>query len=379
MTPERSRRLLDDFLRVVGVVVWVVVGAPSWTQLSRAPGDVGSGHPVVWCVAYVSFALALLLATSPRVPLARRRALALYQSVIAVFLCLLGMPHFEGAAFAIVSAQVPSLMKPARALAWDAAQAAILFPIILPSHGALGAAKATGEYATFALFALLVLVLREREAAARRALARVNAELLATQSLLADDAKTAERMRVAREVHDAIGHGLTAASLHLQLAARAGGASDAVSAAQAAVKGTLADVRGLVRVMRSEASVDLGTALRALCAGIAEPEITLTLPARLRVSDPARAHALFRCAQEALTNALRHADARHVFIDVEEADGLRLTVRDDGAGADEVQMGSGLAGLRERIAEMHGTLTIETKPGKGLTLRATLPREEAIG
>ncbi len=383
---SRAGRLLDDFLRLVGLVVWLVVGSPSWTLLRSAPGDVGSGHPVVWCVAYASFAAALLLATSPRVSLERRRALLLYQSAVAVLLCFLGMPHFEGAAFALVSAQAPSLMKPGRALAWDIVQAAVLFPMVLPSHGVPGAAKATGEYATFALFALLVLHLREREATARKALARVNAELYATQSLLADDAKAGERMRVAREVHDAIGHGLTAASLHLQLAARAGDANEAkasgakqeaLSAAQAAVKSTLAEVRGLVRTMRSEASVDLGAALRALCAGITEPEVTLKLPRSLRLSDPARAHAIFRCAQEALTNALRHSNAKHVWIEVVDDDGIVLTVRDDGVGSSALAKGSGLLGLEERLAEVKGTLVIDSQHGGGLTMRATLPNEEA--
>jgi signal transduction histidine kinase len=336
----------------------------------------------VWSVAYISFAAALVLSTSTRLSIERRRGLLVYQSAVAVFLAFLGMPHFEGALFAIVSAQAPSLMRPSRALAWDAAQAVVLFPIVLPSHGALGAAKATGEYFSFALFALLVLHLRAREASARKALARTNAELLATQSLLADDAKTAERLRLAREVHDAIGHGLTAASLHLQIAARAsagaeGPTKDAVLAAQGAVKQTLADVRGLVRTTRDEATVDLGAALRALCSGISEPELTLKLPPALRLSDPARAHALFRCVQEAVTNSIRHSGARHVWIDVDDADGISLTIKDDGVGASAVSKGSGLKGIEERIAEMNGTLVIETSKGAGLTLRARVPTTEA--
>jgi signal transduction histidine kinase len=369
-------------LRVVGLVVWLVIGSPSWTLLASKPQSVGSGHPVVWSAAYLSFAAAFVLATSTRISNERRLGLLAYQSAVAVFLAFLGMPHFEGALFAIVSAQAPSLMRPIRALAWDVAQAIVLFPIVLPSHGALGAAKATGEYFSFALFALLVLHLRAREASARQALARTNAELLATQSLLADDAKTAERMRVAREVHDAIGHGLTAASLHLQIAARAsagteGATKDAVLAAQAAVKETLADVRGLVRTTRDDATVDLGAALRALCSGITEPELTLKLPPALRLSDPARAHALFRCVQEAVTNSIRHSGARHVWIDVDDADGISLTVKDDGVGASAVSKGSGLKGIEERIAEMNGTVVIETSKGAGLTLRARVPHAHA--
>jgi signal transduction histidine kinase len=371
----RGAEATDDLLRGVAVVVWIVVGAPSWTLLLRAPSDVGGGHPFAWCAVYLLFAVALLGATSRRMSASRRRRLLVFQSGAALALAVLGMPHFEGAAFAIVAAQAPTLMRPVRAIAWDVMQGIALFPIVLPSHGGFGAAKAVGEYATFALFALCVIYLRDREAAARSALVRTHAELLATQSLLADDARTGERLRVAREVHDAIGHGLTAASLHLQIAARAHGTSSPVAAAQEAVRETLAEVRGLVRAIRDDATVDLGTALRALSSGIREPKVILTIPKTLHVADPRHAHVLFRCVQEGLTNTIRHGQAERCFIDVDvTVDAIAATVRDDGVGADSPVFGSGLGGLRERLAEVSGTLKVESHAGAGLTLTARIPR-----
>ena len=369
----RAEKLLEEGLRVTGLAVWLAIGSPSWVRLLDAPGEVGSGHPAAWSALYLAFALAFWGATSPRRPPRLRRALLLAQSLVALALAWLGMPHFEGALFALVAAQAPALMRVAPAMALDALQGAALFPIVLPTHGALGATKAVGEYLVFALFALTVLYLRQREMLARAELSRAHATLLATQSLLADDARTGERLRIAREVHDAIGHGLTAASLHLQLAARAGGAGEPIQAAQDAVRSTLGEVRALVHTVREDATVDLRTAVRALCVGIGEPRVHLAMPASLRALDAPRGHVLFRCIQEGITNALRHANARNLWIDVEDDGTLSATVRDDGVGWDALRFGSGLEGVRERLAELGGTLTVDSRRGAGSTLRFDLP------
>ncbi len=369
---------IDTGLRAVGLGVWLVAGAPSWTRLLATPWEVGAGHPRLWSALYVGFAVAFLSATAARRSPASRSILLLAQSLLAIGLAWLGMPHFEGALFAVVAAQIPSLVPPVAAIAWDLGQAVVLFPLVLTSHGMAGTAKAVAEYVVFALFALAVIHLRQREAAARLELSRAHATLLAMQSLLTDDARTAERRRISREVHDAIGHGLTAASLHLQLAARAGGAPAPVRAAQEAVRATLGEVRALVRIHRAEATVDLGAALRALCAGIAEPRVHLRLPSSLRALDSARAHVVFRCVQEAITNTLRHASANNLWIDVVHGAALSATVRDDGVGMEAPWRGVGIEGIRERVAEIGGTLAIETRPGAGLTLRVEVPEGEAL-
>jgi signal transduction histidine kinase len=364
--------VLDHLLRAVGLVVWLVIGAPVWSDLGAA------AHPIAWAALYVAFAVLFVAATRSGASLATRRALIAVESAVALALALIGMPHFEGALFAVVAAQVPAVVPPLGALAWSVAQGAALYPIILPTHGYDGAAKATGEYLAFALFALAVVYLREREAVARRELAHANSILLGTQALLADDARTTERLRVAREVHDAIGHGLSAASIHLQIAARTcdGSASTAVAAAREAVRATLAEVRGLVGTMRDDATIDLGTAVRAMCAGIREPIVHVAIASPLRVADPGRAHAMFRCVQEALTNALRHARATEIWIELGSDDrGLTATVRDDGVGSAALEMGNGLDGVRARLAEAAGTLEIETTAGHGLALRAFIPVE----
>ena len=372
----RSDRAFEQLVRAVGIMVWAVVGSPTWTRLFDDPASVP--HPVVWSALYLGFAVAFVLATRADMPPATRRALVAAESLLAAALLVVGMPRFEGAMFAIVAAQIPTLVSPVRALVWDTAQAATLLPLLVPTYGWLIAVKSTGEYLAFALFALGVVAVREREAAARRELARSHAVLLGTQALLADDARASERSRVAREVHDAIGHGLTAASLHLQIAARTceGSSSAAVASAGEAVRATLAEVRGLVGAMRDEAAVDLGTAVRAMCAGIHEPVLHVSIASPLRIPDAGIAHALFRCVQEGLTNALRHANARAIWIEIERDErGVTAIVRDDGIGVDQLTFGIGLDGLRDRLRELAGTL--EAAPGAhgGIELRGWIPEE----
>jgi signal transduction histidine kinase len=120
--------------------------------------------------------------------------------------------------------------------------------------------------------------------------------------------------------------------------------------------------------------LDLLHALRTLVAGVPRPRVHLEVADDLRV-DAALAHTIFRCVQEALTNAVKHAQAENVYLAINKAaDGaVTVTARDDGRGVSEIRPGNGLSGLRERIESMGGTVEIEGRKGLGLTIRALLP------
>jgi len=219
---------------------------------------------------------------------------------------------------------------------------------------------------------------RDGEALARshRELARVNAELLATQQLLAESSRLAERLHISRELHDAVGHHLAVLSLNLELAAlKADGAgAEPVREAHAVAKLLLADIRGTVSSLRQHRPLDVRRALLTMVAGTNEPRIHLRLPDEVEFTDPSQAHAVFRCVQEAITNAVRHAQARNIWIDVErDAGRLELRLRDDGCGVTEVRPGNGLTGMRERFEDAGGGLELASEPGQGFGLRAWLP------
>ena len=114
----------------------------------------------------------------------------------------------------------------------------------------------------------------------------------------------------------------------------------------------------------------------ALVSGVPEPMIHLDLPAELAMTDPRRAQVLLRCAQEMITNSVRHARAKNLWISLtQDAEGEVLTARDDGRGVNNVETGNGLNGMAERLRQLGGELKIESSPGAGFSLRAWIPVE----
>jgi signal transduction histidine kinase len=232
---------------------------------------------------------------------------------------------------------------------------------------------------TWLLFAYFAGYMAAAEGRERRALARANAELRATQGLLADSSRVAERVRIARELHDSIGHHLTGLSLHLQLASRLaqGEAAAPVQKAHIMSKLMLNDVRDALGALQAERSLDLQRALKELCAGVPYPRVHLSIADGLEIRDPASAHVLFRCAQEVLTNAIRHSGARNLWLSLEATEsGVALMAKDDGRGVPAVKAGNGLRGMRERVEESGGQLTIESGAGNGFHVAVLLPQTE---
>jgi signal transduction histidine kinase len=229
--------------------------------------------------------------------------------------------------------------------------------------------------AVFYLFAFGVAKLAHLEQLARKGLAASNAELLATQALLADTVRTSERLRIARELHDSIGHHLTALNLHLDLADRQlAGANASLRTARELARELLGEVRVVVSAERDESTIDLPQSLRTLCDGIPAPAIRLQVAEDLRVASAATAHALFRCVQEAISNALRHADARHIDVGVARRGAAFVaTVRDDGRGARGNSEGNGLAGMRERARALGGELRAGDAAAGGFQIELSLP------
>lgn len=230
-------------------------------------------------------------------------------------------------------------------------------------------------FGAFQVFAVVTVAAGLREARARDEVARVNAELEAAQALLADSARTAERLRIARDLHDLVGHQLTALTLNLEVAAHHadGPARDHVERSRTAAKDLLRDVRDAVGRLRDPAA-DLGPALRAATDGIPRPAVHLRMPPGLAVPEPDRAHALVRSVQEVVTNAVRHSGADNLWIEVTAgADGTALRAWDDGRGAEAVRPGNGLTGMRERFEQLGGRVAFTSHPGAGFRVEGMLP------
>ena len=194
-------------------------------------------------------------------------------------------------------------------------------------------------------------------------------------------AQERERLRVARELHDEIGQSLTAVTLKTERAADRTTADSAAELRAIAddIRTSLDDVRRIARELRPEALDDLGlvNALIALCSRVGEQtetRIARELEAGLPALDPEVELVVYRVAQEALTNVVRHARARRATVSLRGDDGeIVLRVRDDGRGLPaELPKGTaGLGGMRERALLVGGRLAIRSEPDQGteVTLR----------
>jgi signal transduction histidine kinase len=130
----------------------------------------------------------------------------------------------------------------------------------------------------------------------------------------------------------------------------------------------------VVDASRSSAGVDLVPALRALAAAIPTPVITIDAPDDLAAPSGPASHAIFRSVQEAITNSVKHASARHVRVELSREGGeLEVSVQDDGVGARSVSPGNGLEGIRERIGQIGGRASFEPRPGRGFAMLLRVP------
>jgi signal transduction histidine kinase len=280
----------------------------------------------------------------------------------------------------IIAGILPWLLPRVFATGWLVGIALVfsIWAAVLPQFGWAYALPQLMMTLGLMLFAYAASLLALNQLKARDELRRVNSELRATQTLLAENTRIAERVRIARELHDLIGHHLTALSLNLEVASHTaeGKAKEHVDRAGSIARLLLSDVREVVSDMRRDDRVDLREAIRELASGVPEPRIHLDIPDRLSLTDPKRAQILLRCAQEVITNSVRHAHAGNLWIRLTaDGDGLRLEARDDGRGTAELLPGNGLRGMRERIKELDGRLEIITRPNAGFCISAWMPPE----
>ena len=251
----------------------------------------------------------------------------------------------------------------------------VLLATLRVNPDVLNVAVQTIAYGGFQIFALTTTVALLTERHLRQRLALANTELRGARALLEATSRQGERLRIARDLHDLIGHHLTALSLHLEVADHVadGRAKLPVERARAIARLLLADVRGVVGDLRAH-EIDVVALLRAMVADLPRPIVHVDVPDALTAVDDERAQTVLRLVQEALTNALRHGEAEHVWIELrEDAEALTVEVRDDGRGARRIEDGNGLRGMRERVAAVAGHLELASTPGQGFTVRAHVP------
>lgn len=362
---------------VAGLVTWLAVGVP--LGLERLQGPV-AGTFGLWLLCYLTFGILFAFVADPRFDrwLPHESLLPLPLLTLLTFGVIgFGGAYWLGGVLLIITASyAPHLLSPRNAVLWILAQTAVMTALFLLTGEAVSALVQAALYLGFQLFALFTTHAALSEAAAKEQMVRLNAELRATQELLRESSRMAERVRLARELHDVIGHHLTALSLNLEVASHVaeGRALAQVQTAQAISKTLLTEVRGVVSSMREPLGLDLATALELLSRDIPALNIHISVAPGVALDDPERAQVMLRCAQEMMTNTVRHAEAQNLWLRVEQGEhGLILHAHDDGRGAAVLARGNGLRGMRERLETLGGRLELHPNPGRGFSLTALVP------
>jgi len=210
---------------------------------------------------------------------------------------------------------------------------------------------------------------------------QLGSALAAERQRATGDARAAERARIAREIHDTISQHLFALRMITAGMHRADPGNQQAHAIERISEEALRDMQVLL-IELHPASLDstgLAPALQEICAAYHD-RLGVTVDSALDdVTVPAPVeHALLRITQEACTNAVRHGNAPRLAVSMTRQDGhVELTVRDTGTGFDPAapHPGSGLAHIRDRVAELGGTVDIDSAPGQGtaLTVRVPMP------
>jgi signal transduction histidine kinase len=375
MTGQLTYQLHRIFC-IAAMTVWLAWGWPVLRDFMTGASIRGYPVSALWLVPFTLFGAAVLGAMALKLRTSLLWTLLCVQVAAVVAMAIIvpwaGMSQF----LVIIAWQVAMATRPVKALSWVAFQT---LAIIGTLAQALNPDLCWVIGKSFALQLLLVFTAQalRREAETARALAQTNRELRSAQAIIANTVRDAERLRISRELHDAWGHELTALRLQLEIASHVtepGRANDHVMQAKGLARDLLAKVRDVVAALREAERCDLNDALEALAQSVPTPAIHVDISPGVRVS-PDQAHALIRCAQEAVTNAVKHAEASNLWLQVTpDGEGVRLVARNDGSARPTASSpGSGLLGMRERVEHLGGRLAVRTGGDFGFTVDAWLP------
>jgi signal transduction histidine kinase len=362
----------EEKMKWVGILTWVIIGIPSvlWQAEYRS---LFTPQAAMLFGAFIVFILAFIVATRRSTSRGVRITLIVIETVAAYVCVMLQATGFQPVLLVIIAAQLGTY-PPRFAIAVIALNSIILGFIVATTDGSPVIYALV--YFAFSLFALFSMHVAHSEMEARKALAEANAELRMTTELLEISSRTSERLRIARDLHDLLGHHLTALTLNLEVAGHiaTGDAREHIEKSKSIAKHLLADVRDVVSRLRNDEPVDLTASLESLRDVIVAPSLHLDFPPELAVADANIAEVALRTVQEIVTNAVRHSGARNLWMNLGSADRtLSIDARDDGVGADNVHFGNGLRGLRERVQQAHGTFEVTSMRGRGFSVHVTLP------
>jgi signal transduction histidine kinase len=371
------------------ILTWALVSGSALYFMSRMDS---LGDKAVW-IAAVLFASYLCLWLS----LTRDRA---YQNddvirVILLFLLFINVvaiyfivPFVYSAIFMVIwSAALPYFIAARLAFMLSPLWSSVLWLVYQYHWGFSGMVVSALLFWTFNLFALVMVTTAIKEKKTRENAETINRELVSTQHLLSQAAEQAERVRIARNIHDLLGHHLTALTINLQVAGRQveqlsvnhaevaqkQKIQDSIEQCHSLSKLLLSDVREAVSDIRDKSSIRLESAIKAISDRLPSIDITVDYPDNIAIEDVTLADVLIKCIQESFTNSLKHSKATEVNVSfLQESNKVQVAIQDNGNQAhisknkaqrksqenadslNNIKRGNGLTGIEERLALVDG-------------------------
>ncbi|MCE2869062.1 MAG: sensor histidine kinase [Xanthomonadaceae bacterium] len=374
----------QQLLRFAGLFTWGMVGIPllyaGWQGFDQS--GLSQGSVSGWIFSYLAFGVLYLLVTGHLNIYRRgwRDSVSLFLlTLIAIAVSYYSETGLGSMLLAVIAGILPWLLPVRIGSLWLVISHLLVIPVFIFSSAGLTWWEAFLQsllYAGFSTFVFVTGHVAKQQAAAREDQRRLIAELRATRKLLAENSRVGERLRISRELHDLLGHHLTALSLNLEVAGHLseGKAQEHVRQSHALAKLLLSDVREAVSEMREGCAIDILAAIEPLVQPMPNLDIRLHADPGLTLEDSSVAQVILRCVQELITNTIKHARAGKLELSLQKLDNLLiLKSEDDGVGVASARFGNGLQGMKERVMALNGQLLIQSAPGQGFSVSITLP------
>jgi len=367
--PEHLRK--DWLLHVSGFLTWFLI---SYLSLQNT---LSKEEFLLKSTAFLTFYICFAIMVTSKWPVnaAKNRLLLLSQIIIVLILISFDRHNIAAILLVLIATQLPSMCTRRQAMLIMMSMSLAHFFIVFDGN-ILNAFFRIIIYFLLQIFGFSTIEIVHREVKTKEELAVINQELLATRYMLKTSSERQERLRISRDLHDVIGHQLTALSLNLEVASHKVPPEYKPLITQNLVqaKNLLTDVREVVKEMRTTEQFDLSVTLQGLVDQF--PNCTLEIESLPEVDSLSLKQQLMFCLQEGSSNALRHGKANKLILLGEKSEqALTLSLIDNGSSVNQDSnndnvFGSGLKGMQERLKPFNGNVELLFSPS-GCTLKIT--------
>jgi signal transduction histidine kinase len=364
-------------MNVAAYIAWLAIGLEFWFDSIKSTGLIPADMLVATTITlHGAYLICFILCTLIQKNKPVRQILALAMVLTALLICLVSRFSSAPILLIVASAVLATLFSPSRLIGLFITSNVCFYFIYRNLWHEDRPAMAVLIYSSFQLFAMLMAWYSHQADKRRDELVLLNADLIATRSLLAETVRDSERLRLSRELHDVAGHKLTALKLNLTALVRQPELAKytGIETCAELADELLADIRGVVQQMRLHDGMDLQVAIEKMAAPFPRPQLLLAIDEHAHHVPMLQAEVLLRTVQEALTNTARHSQAQQLWV-VLLRDNVQwlLRIRDDGRMASNWQKGNGLQGMTERLENLGGGLRCEHSNTGGMQIEAWLP------